>query len=79
MASFTLQPLYPQERTKCPLNGRQVGPQSWYGHFGEEKNVLSLPGFIPSTVKRRKEALKSRITKGLNSAGLLCLILREVD
>jgi len=26
-----------------PLNGSLGAPQSWYGHFGEEKNVLCLP------------------------------------
>jgi hypothetical protein len=25
-------------------NWRLDGPQSWSGHFGEERNVLSMPG-----------------------------------
>jgi len=69
----------PRKEPRCLSNGRQGGPHSRYRPFGEEKNHLSLPGFMPSTVKRRKEALKLRITKQLNSAGLLCIILGEVD
>jgi len=33
------------EETTCyPLNWRLGEPQSWSGHFGEEMNVLSMPG-----------------------------------
>ena len=69
----------PRKEPSCLSNERQGGPQSRYVQFGQEKNFLCLPGFIPSTVERRKEALKLGITKGLNSAGLLCIILGEVD
>jgi len=30
-----------------PLSRRLGGPQSWYGHFGEEKNPLSLARIKP--------------------------------
>jgi hypothetical protein len=33
-----------------PLNMRPGRPQRQYGYFGEEKNLLTLPGFEPWTV-----------------------------
>ena len=33
-----------------PLNGRVGGLQSWFGRFGEEENLLPIPGFQPRTV-----------------------------
>ena len=35
---------------KClwhPLSSRLNGPQSLYGHSGDEKNILPLPGIEP--------------------------------
>jgi hypothetical protein len=42
-------PLYAREKTA--LNRRLGVPQSQAGHFGEEKSLLSLPGFEPWTVQ----------------------------
>jgi hypothetical protein len=39
VVSFTIQPLYPQEKSPWyPLDRRLDGPQSLSGHGGEEKN-----------------------------------------
>jgi len=32
---------------QCPLNRRLGGPQSQSGYFGEDKNILILPGTEP--------------------------------
>ena len=45
MINFTPRPLYPQARN--PLNSRLDGLQSRPGLFGEETNVLFLPGTEP--------------------------------
>jgi hypothetical protein len=38
----------PQEKNPlCPLNRRLDGPQSYSADFGEEKNILYLPGIKP--------------------------------
>jgi len=38
-------PLYPQEQSlQYPLNKRLGGLQIQPGHFGEQENLLSLPG-----------------------------------
>jgi hypothetical protein len=29
------------------MNRRVSGPQSWSGHFEQDKNLLSLPGIEP--------------------------------
>jgi hypothetical protein len=43
--------LRPQgKRPQSTLNRRLGGLQSWSGHFGEEKNILSLPGIEPWTI-----------------------------
>jgi hypothetical protein len=34
-----------RKKTIYPLNMRQGGLQSWFGHSGEQNNLLSLPGF----------------------------------
>jgi hypothetical protein len=36
---------------RYPLNRRLSGLQSWCGHFGEEKNLLPLPGYEPWTIQ----------------------------
>jgi hypothetical protein len=46
--SFTLRPLYPQgESPYYPLGRRLGGPQSRFGHGGEEKNSQPPPGIEP--------------------------------
>ena len=46
--SFTPRPLYPRERgPRYSLNRGLGGPQSRSGNFGEDKNLLTLPGFEP--------------------------------
>jgi hypothetical protein len=45
VVSFTTLPLYSQEKsTRCPLDGRQSGPQIRSGLYGVENNLLTLPG-----------------------------------
>jgi hypothetical protein len=50
---LTLRPgrINPGKEPRYPLNGRLGGPQRWFGRFGEEKNLLLLPGFQPWTVE----------------------------
>jgi len=38
----------PREKPQCPMNRRLGRPHGQSGHFGEEKNLLSLPGFESS-------------------------------
>ena len=47
MIICTPRPLYRQRRTPVTLGG----PQSLYGNFGEEKNLLPLTGFEPQVVQ----------------------------
>ena len=49
--NFMPQPLYLRARTRYPLNTSLVGPHSWSGRFGEEKNLPPLSGFEPRTVQ----------------------------
>jgi hypothetical protein len=52
VVSFTPWPLYPQGRSpRYPLDRRLVGPQSWSGGGGEEKNSQLLPGLEPPVVQ----------------------------
>jgi hypothetical protein len=44
VVSITLWPFYPPEAPQYPLNRRLVGPESSSKHFGEEANLLLLPG-----------------------------------
>jgi len=44
---FTLKDIAP----KYPLNGRLIGPPSWSGYFGQEKNILFLLEFKPWIVE----------------------------
>jgi len=41
----------PRKEIRCPFNTIPTGPQSRYGHFGEDKNILPLAGFEPLTIK----------------------------
>ena len=41
----------PGKKPQHPLNRRLCGPQSWFGNFGEEENLLSIPEFEPRTVQ----------------------------
>jgi hypothetical protein len=51
--SLTSWPLYPVgRRYRYPLNRRLDGPQNLCGRFGEEKNLLPLPGFETRTPAR---------------------------
>jgi hypothetical protein len=53
VVSFTLRPLYPQEKSvQYPLDRRLSGPQSLSGHSGEEKNFQPLPGLKPPSDAR---------------------------
>jgi hypothetical protein len=47
VSSFTLQPLYPKERARYPLQRKMFRPQSWPGRFGEENGFLTVPGMEP--------------------------------
>jgi hypothetical protein len=48
VVSFTPRPLYPQGKNPWyPLNRRLGGPQSRFGHCGEEKNSQPPPGIEP--------------------------------
>jgi len=51
MVNFMPQLLYPQEMTRYLLNKRLGGPESGSERFGDEKNLLLLPGFEPRTVQ----------------------------
>jgi hypothetical protein len=52
MVSLMSQPLYPWGKDSWyRLNGRLGGPQSHSVHFGEEKNLLPLPGIITKTIQ----------------------------
>lgn len=42
--------LLTQREPRHPLNSRRLGPLSQPGHFGEELNILLLPGFKPHSV-----------------------------
>jgi hypothetical protein len=45
---FTPQPLFLQGKNPCyPLSRRLGGHESLFGHFGEERNLLSVPGVEP--------------------------------
>ena len=41
----------PGKELRYLFNTRPIGPQSRYGHFGGEKNLLPLRGFEPLTFK----------------------------
>jgi hypothetical protein len=44
--NVTVQLLYLlEEKPRLPLNRRLGGLQSWFGHFGEEKDSFLLPEF----------------------------------
>jgi len=45
VANFMPWLLYPWIELQYPLKRRPSGPQSWSGGFGEEKNLLLVPGF----------------------------------
>jgi hypothetical protein len=53
MVCLMLWPLYPREsKLSYLLNREVVEPQSRYGHFGDEKNILTPPGIEPSFLER---------------------------
>jgi hypothetical protein len=46
VVSLTPWKIYPQGKSpQYPLNGMLMAPHSLCGSFGDEKNLLSLPGF----------------------------------
>jgi len=51
VVSFTTRPLYPWEVIPVLLSRRLVKPYSWSGCFGEENNLLPMPGFEPWLVQ----------------------------
>ena len=51
VVNLTLQLPYPRQRTRQSLTRRLSVPHSRSGCFGEEKNLLLLPGFEPRTVQ----------------------------
>jgi len=51
MVNFMPWLLYPQEMSQYPLNKRLGGPESGSEPFGDERNLLLLPGFEPRTVQ----------------------------
>jgi hypothetical protein len=52
VVGFTLWPLYPQGKSPWyPLDLRLGGPQSQYGHGGEEKNSQPLLGIKPPIIQ----------------------------
>jgi hypothetical protein len=51
VVNCTPRPLCPQERTPFTMNRRLAGPQSRCGRFGNELNLMPLPGFEPRIVQ----------------------------
>jgi hypothetical protein len=52
VVSIMLKTLYPQGKSPWyPLNRRLGGPQSRFGHGGEEKNSQPLPGLKLLTIQ----------------------------
>jgi hypothetical protein len=52
VVSFTPRTLYPHGKSSLyQLDRRLSGPQSWYGHGGEEKNSQLLPGLGPPIIQ----------------------------
>jgi hypothetical protein len=52
VVSFTPQPLYLRQKSPRYLSDRRLsGPQSRFGRYGEDINILPLPGIepLPST------------------------------
>jgi hypothetical protein len=47
MVIFTPRLLYRQEMSRYPLKKRLGGPERGSEPFGDEKNLLLLPGFEP--------------------------------
>jgi hypothetical protein len=51
VVSFTARPLYPQGKSPWyPFDRSLGGPQSRFGHGGEEKNFQPLPGLEPPII-----------------------------
>jgi len=49
--------LYLWEGTLALMNRGQVFPQSWCGHFAEEKDILPVPGFKPRILQPVAQSL----------------------
>jgi hypothetical protein len=64
VVSFTLWPLYPQEKSSCyPLDRRLGGPQSQSEHDGEEKNTHPLLGFKPHIIQPIAQCYATEISQ----------------
>jgi hypothetical protein len=53
----------PGKQPPYPLYKRLGGPQSLFRHYGEEKNLLPLPGMKPRFLGRSAISLVARPTK----------------
>jgi hypothetical protein len=60
VVNVTLRPLYPEEETRYPLNGRLGVPQSRSGRCGGKKNLLPVPGFEPGPSSLTANASRKR-------------------
>ena len=50
--NFTLRPLQPPGKVlRHPLNTSLCAPQRRFGRFGEDRNLLLLPGFDPRIIQ----------------------------
>jgi hypothetical protein len=59
-----LQPLYPQGKNLWyPLDRGLVGPQSWSGHNGEEKNSQPLLSLKPSIIQPLAEHYTTELSQ----------------
>jgi hypothetical protein len=55
VVNFTPWPLYPMKERWYPLNRMLGGSQIRSGRFGDEKNLLPVPGFEQQTVHPRRD------------------------
>jgi hypothetical protein len=51
VVNFTAPPLNPSKQPWYVLQRRLCRPQTQPGHFGEEKDLLLLPGFEPQIIQ----------------------------
>jgi len=40
-----------RKEPQYPMNSTLGGQKNWFGHFSEEKNLLSLHGVVPWTIQ----------------------------
>jgi len=63
-----------EEELRYVLNWRSDGLQSVFGHFGEEKDILTLSRIKPPTVQTRA----SRCTDFACSVNEICELVGEI-